>query len=381
MNRLKSYDDAVISRFTQMNRRKLLMVSALGVGGTFFPSLPRALAVTGVDVLDSAAIKVRKPSRAILEATTLAGSRIIAAGEHGVIIYSEDNGKNWIQAEVPVDVTLTCIQFADSMLGWVGGHFGTILNTNDGGKTWRVQLNGVQANQLTLTAAEAAVAQGNTSPGVPLAMKRARKFLEDGPNKPFLSLLVLGPQKIIAFGADRMTMITTDGGKTWVDWSLHIDDALSHNLYDSTIIGPNIYLAGEHGLIFQSADAGLNFKQLPPPSDVTLFRVFGVRDGSIIVIGVAGSVYRSSDGGTTWTGLELGTQDNLTAYCVFGSGTVLLASQTGTVFASKDDGKTFEMVPGIALESIFDICRGPTDSLFYVGNNGVGQISDASFDS
>jgi hypothetical protein len=137
-------------------------------------SLPagRAPAATGVRVLDEAAIAVKAPSKVELIAITRAGNRLVAVGEHGVIIYSDDNGFRWTQASVPVDLLLTAVRFATASVGWAVGQHGVILRTDDGGATWRLQFDGIQANHLTLATAQAATASHDPSPGTPLALRR-----------------------------------------------------------------------------------------------------------------------------------------------------------------------------------------------------------------
>lgn len=355
-------------------RRRGVLASLIGTYVLLHSRLCGAMSMTGIDVLDSSAIRVRRPQKVLLESIVLAGKRLVAGGEHGVIIYSDDNGTTWMQSIVPVDVTLTCIGFATPMIGWAAGHFGVIINTNDGGKTWNAQLNGIQANQLTLVAAQEATAQNSVSPAVPLALTRAHIFVEDGPNKPFLTLLVISSQEVIVFGAYRMTMKTTNGGKTWVDWSLHIDDRVSHDLYGVASSGSSIYLVAESGLVFCANSFEGNFSPVTSPSDVTLLGVVCAQDGGVIVFGVAGSCFRSVDGGKTWTVIELQTQDNLTSGIRINSGAIVLGSQTGIVYVSNDNGATFASVPALPPISIFDLAEAPDAKLVFVGSSGITRL-------
>ncbi len=88
---------------------------------------PCAAADTGIYALDTAAIPVKNPAGNVLIAVARAGARLVAVGEHGVIVYSDDNGQRWRQAQVPVDLTLTSIAFADANHGWAAGHYGVIF--------------------------------------------------------------------------------------------------------------------------------------------------------------------------------------------------------------------------------------------------------------
>jgi len=123
-----------MDRQMNLHRRGLLSGAASLVIAGF--SLPfRAIAaLTGIPALDTPAIMVKAPTKVLLVAITRApDNRLVAVGEHGVAIYSDDNGTSWTQASVPVNVTLTCVSFATAKIGWAAGHYGVVLNTQDGG--------------------------------------------------------------------------------------------------------------------------------------------------------------------------------------------------------------------------------------------------------
>ncbi len=351
-------------------RRRLLLAAA---ASTLLPR-GRALALTGVAAIDTPSIPVRAPARVLLVAITRAGNRLVAAGEHGVIIYSDDNGGTWLQAQVPVNVTMTCLSFATPALGWAAGHFGVVLATQDGGATWSFQLNGLQANQLTLAAAQAPSVQNSPSPGAPNAVNRAAHFMDEGPDKPFFCLLTFSPRQVLALGAYRMAMITNDAGETWADWSLHVYDAYSHNIYDAAAIGGAIYLVGEEGLVFRSGDSGQTFLPVTSPADVTLFGVLGAADGAVLTFGVAGSAFRSTDAAKTWVPVALASQDDITGGRVLKSGAIVLVSGGGGLFLSRDHGATFQSIAGIQPMPFFDLEEAPDGDIILVGAAGATML-------
>ena len=359
--------------------RRTLLTASLGAGllGLPVPGQAETLTAADISVFQTAAVKVASLQSVFLIAITKTGNRLVAVGEHGVVVYSDDQGVSWTQAAVPVDVTLTCVAFATDLVGWAAGHYGVILGTVDGGKTWHVQLNGLQVNQLALAEAQAAAANppaANPSPALALALKRASFFATLGPDKPFLCMVVLGPQKLLVLGAYRMAMMTTDGGKTWSDWSLHIYDRLSHDLYGVTTVGQDIYIACETGLVFCSTDGGNSFPQVTSPAAVTLFGVIGGADGSVIVYGVAGHCYRSTDKGASWTAVNLGTQDDLVAARALSAEAILIASEAGGLFVSRDNGASFTAVPNFPRMSVADFQPVSDRSLIVVGAAGSTQV-------
>jgi len=336
---------------------------------------PCAAADTGIYALDTAAIPVKNPAGNVLIAVARAGARLVAVGEHGVIVYSDDNGQRWRQAQVPVDLTLTSIAFADANHGWAAGHYGVILHTNDAGLTWQEQLNGLQVNQLTLKAAEIAVASNDPSLGTPRAVARANHFLADGPDKPFLSILPSDPSRALVFGAYRMTVITTNGGANWQDWSLHISDPISHNLYGAALAGTRLYVVGEAGNVFESTDGGGKFSSMVVPSNATMLTVLPAEPQSVFVCGVAGQAFHSDDGGLSWQPVAFDTSANLTAGITLVSGAMLVGSESGHLYISEDEGATFRELPAALPMAIYGMVQAANDNVVAVGNVGVSIIS------
>jgi photosystem II stability/assembly factor-like uncharacterized protein len=333
-----------------------------------------AWAETGIRALDEAAIQVKAPDKVFLIAVANAGTRIVAVGEHGVIIYSDDNGISWRQASVPVTVTLTAVAFADAHSGWAVGHYGVVLHSADGGASWSVQLNGLQSNALTLAAAEAAVTAKSTMPAAHYALKRAHAFVAQGPDNPFLCVLVQSSQNATVFGAYRLAMRTTDGGKSWSDWSLQIGDALSHNIYAVLAAGKSIYLAGEEGLVFTSTDDGMTYAASTSPGGVTIFGMLGTGHGTILSYGVAGMADRSTDDGNTWQQVNIDTSTNLTAGAILTTGQILLAAEDGRLFESSDNAATFKPLQLSVPMAVADVDEAHNGDIIFVGNAGVIRI-------
>jgi len=365
-----------------MNRRRLVLASiarrmipvVLACGSAFWSCRCQAEGPTGIIALDSPAIAVKAPDKVVLIDIARAGGRLVAVGEHGVITYSDDNGLSWRQASVPVDVTLTAVRFATPNSGWAIGHYGVILHTSDGGSTWRMQLDGIQANRLTLQAAQEAVQNQEPFVGTPHALVRAAHFIEDGPDKPFLSMFAMDQNNALVFGAYRLAMRTSDGGRTWRDWSLRIADPISHNLYGAQPVGAGLCVVGEAGLVFCSDAGETNFPQVTPPTDSTLFGILSTQGGGMLVFGVAGRAFLSHDGGQSWVRVALNTNANLTAGLVTRSGQIVLGAEDGTLYSGDASGDHFHALSNIRSEPIFAMAETENGGVIAVGNTGVETL-------
>src|SRR5882672_7062893 len=117
------------------HRMSLALIATLVVAG-MAPTVTRAQ----LDPDDGA----NKPAelepladRSLLLDLAVAGQRLVAVGERGHVMLSDDQGATWRQAKsVPTRVLLTAVFFADNEYGWAVGHDETIINTVDGGETW-----------------------------------------------------------------------------------------------------------------------------------------------------------------------------------------------------------------------------------------------------
>ena len=64
------------------------------------------VAAPAVDVLSSPAMQSPLALHAALQAITRAGDRLVAVGERGTVLLSDDDGTHWRQAQVPVSSSL-----------------------------------------------------------------------------------------------------------------------------------------------------------------------------------------------------------------------------------------------------------------------------------
>ena len=74
--------------------------------------------------------------KTLINALEKTGDRIFGVGVHGIIVYSDDEGESWTQAEtVPFTKTLTDISCPSQNKCWAVGHDATILHSFNGGKS------------------------------------------------------------------------------------------------------------------------------------------------------------------------------------------------------------------------------------------------------
>jgi photosystem II stability/assembly factor-like uncharacterized protein len=357
--------------------RRAVLTSILGAGFGVALAMPARAGVAQYPQLSEPALPVQNLTRAYFVTGAAAGARVLAGGQQGLIIYSDDAGQSWHQAQVPVSATITDIAFATPQIGWATGALGVILKTTDGGKSWAKQLDGLDEIALMNTATQAYVAaQPPGSPDADHAAHRAQILAGQGPDKPFLSLLPVSENEVFAFGTYRFAEYSTDGGKSWADWSMNIGDPKSENIYGAAAIGGAYYLVSENGNIFRATDGGKTFPQLTQVNQSNPATLFGIMDtgaGGILAYGVAGEVYLSLDQGKTWNASQFPGTSNVNAVISLAGGKLLVAGDSGGgMWMSKDGGKSFTLMTRNPLLGINAL--QPLGGLKFVILSGVGAF-------
>jgi photosystem II stability/assembly factor-like uncharacterized protein len=314
----------------------LLLACVHGLAGA--ADVPGGSAVPSA--LSQPAVVTPKAQGAALLAVTRAGQRLVAVGERGTVLLSDDEGRRWRQASVPVRVSLTAVRFVDARQGWAVGHMGVILASTDGGETWSLRLDGVRAAQALEQAARAS--------GDARAQRQAQQWLADGPDKPFFDIDIDARGRGYAVGAYNLAFVTRDGGQTWAPLSFQLPNPKALHLYGVQAVGTAVYIVGEQGLLLRSDDGGSPFQVLPSPYKGSLFGLLATRSGVLLAHGLRGRVVRSDDHGQSWQVLDTGYPASLTAAAEAADGTLVLLGQGGDLLISRDVGQHFVHQPPAA---------------------------------
>jgi photosystem II stability/assembly factor-like uncharacterized protein len=289
-------------------------------------ALPAAAGVPAV--LSQPALVTPRALGAAMLAVTRAGNRLVAVGERGTVLLSDDHGAHWRQAPAPVQVALTCVRFVDERTGWAAGHLGVVLRSDDGGASWRKQLDGIAAAQLALQAARRT--------GDAKAIAQALRLVDEGADKPFFDLEFIDAKRGFAIGAYNLLFATEDGGQTWAAWSDRLPNAKTLHLYGLRAFGSNVVIAGEQGLLLRSTDGGASFSAPVSPYKGSFFGVLRTQGNALVAYGLRGAAWRSSDAGEHWDKLDTGVPMSVSAGTALGERGCLLVSQAGDVLVSRD---------------------------------------------
>jgi photosystem II stability/assembly factor-like uncharacterized protein len=238
------------------------------------------------------------------------------AGKEGIVYGTTDDGASWVPADTGSHRHVFALAFADRERGHGAGDFGTMIHTEDAGRTWtvmpvppEVQLpesaldTGVDPGDINLYA----ISYGDRDHvwvvgefGTIMASDDGgRTFRQQhGPVETTLSgVHFLDARRGWAVGIDATILHTDDGGATWRAQPTPI---VQRSFYDVAVAGAYGWIVGSAGTILRSDDGGATWTVAPVPIQLAAnwIRSIGFTPGGHgVAVGAEGLVFRL-DGAT-----------------------------------------------------------------------------------
>lgn len=304
------------------------------------------------------ALQIRA-DRIILQDVVQAGKRLLAVGERGIVLLSDDAGRSWQPRFTATNRTLSALAMGDEQRGVAVGHGGTVLTTADGGASWQT-----------------------------VAVEAAGK-------DALLGVLHAGAQRYVAWGAFGLYLETDDGGATWrrkqplgPDFDRHISqvivagNGINNNGSGSGGSGSGSgsvhthvwLLVGESGTLARSADAGATWEAVKSPYPGSYFGALATADGALLAFGMRGNIYRSADQGASWTRIESGTSLALMRGSRLDDGRLVLVGNAGLLAVSSDHGASFTLQKTARGKGLAQLVQ-TSGGLVAVGEAGAETVS------
>ena len=288
------------------------------------------------------------------------GKRLVAVGERGHILVSED-GKQWKQVPSPTRAMLNRVHFVDTQNGWAMGHDGVILRTTDGGDTWTL------------------------------------KHYESEWGKPFYDSQFTSPTTGIVAGSNGRVLSTTDGGDSWTEITNPVFDT-GFNIYGlGALSETNMIVAGERGMLGRTLDGGETWDMLIPPYIGSYFGVLPTGEFSALLYGLQGRIYYAADirvlpaiedpstydpfiyenitdserlAEMGWQLLQTPVEQSLFGGSLYENGKAILVGVDGTVVYGDARGNAVQAFDGPTDEPISDVVVRDNE-LIMVGRTGI----------
>jgi photosystem II stability/assembly factor-like uncharacterized protein len=341
-----------------------------------------ASAAKTYDVLELPAVQTGRADQAMIYAIRRFDGRFFATGIFGHILYSDDGGESWTQAEVPVRSSITDIHCPSDEQCWAVGHEAVILHSSDGGKTWVKQYDGHRYGAEGLTYYTELAEQDPNNIWYPYLMGEMQFAIDQGADKPFFRVYFLDEERGYAVGAYGMVMVTLDAGETWIHRLETTDNDEFRHIFDfSPLPGTKRYfLAGEAGL-FLVADVSGPYEERGArrvhsvPWEGSFFTSLDTVDDAIVVGGLRGQMFRTSDAGDTWTVVEKPPTSSIVDSTRLEDGRLVFVGIAGEILASSDNGHSFSPLPVTSGDRIYAVEAGPAGTLLLGGPAGIKKIS------
>jgi photosystem II stability/assembly factor-like uncharacterized protein len=316
-----------------MLRTRQLLVLILAIAAQC--ARAQDLAAVGDLDIDYAELQPLVSESVLLDVVRL-GNRLVAVGERGHVVFSDD-GEGWQQAEhVPTRSTLTTVVTIGERM-WAGGHDAIIITSGDGGNTW------------------------------------SRQYFAPERQQAVMDFHFTDRDNGVALGSYGLHLVTTDGGRTWSDQRVDEENDFHLNGLVRFPDGRRM-IAGEAGYSYRSFDDGETWEAMTLPYAGSMWGAIIVPGDCIVFFGLRGHMMESCDFGDSWQEIATGTQSSLSGAAEWDD-QLIVAGNSGTVL-SKVDGKVAQHIhsSGVDFAAVLSLGDG---HFLLVGEEGVHRFPES----
>ena len=271
----------------------------------------------------------------------------LVVGNGGLMLKTSDGGKTWEKVEIDMrppgagqrpggggppgggfgrggPPPLYNIYFVDENVGYITGGRGTILKTEDGGKTWARKM-----------------AQSDT-PG--------RGGRRGGIRANLMGIQMISETNGFIAGSENTILKTTDGGETWVGSSERARvGETRNNLENIWFVSPTTgWVIGSFGTLLHTMDGGENWNKRDPGFDNNLFGIYFLDENTGWICGQEGLILHTTDGGATWNQQKAESFDDLHDIIFVDAMVGWAVGGYNSILHTTDGGKTWTVsnIPG-----------------------------------
>lgn len=277
----------------------------------------------------------------------------IAAGTRGTILRSLDSGRTWTALEHQLQVTFEALFFEPNTSAlFIGGEDGWVGRSTDAGVSW-------QLTRIRMQDPVTPISGFHSLPGQLLATSALGRFLTSSDHGASWDLQSVGSNAFftdVAFDPDhRVTLMTSHVGDifrrepdddAWEKIELSSNDqkrylsAIRHDPRTKSLV-----VTGHHGMAATSSDGGKTWQRIKTGFDTSMESVAQLADGRYIGFGEGGFICASKDSGRNWRVLSPALNVNLRELVALPKNNVLVASgELGNILRSQDSGQSWEAI-------------------------------------
>ena len=261
-----------------------------------------------------------------------AGTRLVAVGDAGNVLLSDDQGATWrLSGKTGTDELLTSVIFPTAKEGWAVGQDETIIHTTDGGETWTRQYVKADADQVLFT------------------------------------IISLAPGHLFTSGSYNLILEAADGA-TWKESKIpNTDD--DYHLNCAVNRGDDIMVTGEAGHAFVRYAGAWTPMKLP--YEGSQFACLVGADGSFYSFGLRGTAFRALPGAKEWTKIETGTQRSFFGATTMADGRMALVGSNGLLELLDPKTAKTTVLPRPSAGTLSGVTETKDGKLLIVGDDGL----------
>lgn len=350
-------------------RPSLLVIAALAAAAVGSVPIAQSFAPSKA----GEAVQSKLAVEALLLGVARAGKRIVAVGEYGDILLSDDDGSTWHQAKkVPTNVTLTAVHFYDDKVGWAVGHDTIIIKTEDGGETWTKQFGGGESDNALLS-----VFFKDANHGWAIGAFNFTAETQDG-GKTWVERKTLIPPSANAAAATPAAPVEQDPTKAKPSADPYAAATGDENHLNAMFAGPDantLFIAAEAGAVYRSGDGGTTWEKILTGYIGSFWGGLTAKDGTVYVVGMRGNIWRSTDQGKTWKKADTsGADQSIAGGKQLADGSFVFVGLGGQVLYSPD-GQKYTLTYRPDRKGLNAVIEDGGDKLLVFGEAGVQNQS------
>jgi photosystem II stability/assembly factor-like uncharacterized protein len=260
-------------------------------------------------------------------------------GFFGRLVKTTDGGKSWAQVDdvtgYPISGGIWGMHFPTNSVGYIPDDAGRIYKTIDGSASWTQLYNSTSSN--------------------------------------FYDCHFFNADTGLVCGEFGELLKTEDGGDTWDT----VETGVTTRLYDFCFTSDSVgYIALRSGDILTTSDSGNTWLSLELDNTNDLYHIDFANDTLGIAVGLYGTILRTTDAGETWSEIAVSTEDRLSSVSFLDAETVLITGDYGLVLRSIDGGETFSSEVDFTPYNLWGSLHFPSGLTYVFGDRVVLESTD-----
>lgn len=262
-----------------------------------------------------------------------------------LLLFTSLASGSWVRQESGTMAWLHAVYFLDENRGWVAGSNGTMLETADGGQTWRAASRRPTEDTIRDIYFE------DSQTGWIVCERDMYKLRTREEARTYL-------------------MKTVDGARTWEKVNLaHADARLVRAVFAK---GGRAWAFGEAGILYTTRDGGASWSRKPSPTRYLLLGGTFLDGENGWLVGARSTILQTFDGGETWRAGMVDAKDvRFTSVSFVEQRIGWAVGSGGRIFMTLDSGRTWRAQNSTVKSNLMDVKFLDASEGWAVGEDGV----------